>query len=384
MSPSTSLLVVVIAILAALAARTVPHRPLLIVPFYPKPPPALDGPYALNTVLTDLCVDVTLAHPFDLAGAETAIASPDGLSWYTATSAGVVARIDVDGDVDAGTALLTAHPLAYLGGRPLGLALHPELGVVVADAARGLFSVSEETGIVTLLAASVDPEGTDPILYADDVDVDADSGTIYFSDASTIAPWRNADNSFETFEASVKDALEAGHTGRLLAYHPANRSVEVLADGLYFANGVALSEDKTFVVVAETFAARVSRVWLTSDRRGDVEVLIDNLPGYPDGVSAFKETFWISIAAPRSKFLELVHPYAPVKSVFSLLPRWMVPKPRKHGMAIQIDPTGAVVRTLHDPSGEVVPMVTGIHAMAVDRLLIGNLKGDGIILCRGV
>jgi sugar lactone lactonase YvrE len=45
--------------------------------------------------------------------------------------------------------------------------------------------------------------------------------------------------------------------GRLLAYFPHNRSTHVLADGFYYSNGVALSEDESFVVIGETDRLRV-------------------------------------------------------------------------------------------------------------------------------
>lgn len=36
----------------------------------------------------------------------------------------------------------------------------------------------------------------------------------------------------------------------------------MLLKDLYFANGVALSKDESFVLVAETFQYRISRYWL--------------------------------------------------------------------------------------------------------------------------
>lgn len=56
--------------------------------------------------------------------------------------------------------------------------------------------------------------------------------------------------------------MQASHTGRLLRYDPASGRTDVLADGLWFANGVALAPDGSYVVVAETMRARLLRVWL--------------------------------------------------------------------------------------------------------------------------
>jgi sugar lactone lactonase YvrE len=53
-----------------------------------------------------------------------------------------------------------------------------------------------------------------------------------------------------------------GPTGRLLTYDPATGATHVLATGLWFANGVALAADESFVVVGSTFSARLYRHWL--------------------------------------------------------------------------------------------------------------------------
>ena len=51
-------------------------------------------------------------------------------------------------------------------------------------------------------------------------------------------------------------------TGRLLVHDPATGATEVLQEGLWFANGVALVADESFVAVVETPSMRVRRHWL--------------------------------------------------------------------------------------------------------------------------
>ena len=58
-------------------------------------------------------------------------------------------------------------------------------------------------------------------------------------------------------------SLHAGNpTGRLLRYDPASGTTTVLATKLWYANGVALAADESFVAVAETNVFRVMRYWL--------------------------------------------------------------------------------------------------------------------------
>ena len=50
--------------------------------------------------------------------------------------------------------------------------------------------------------------------------------------------------------------------GRLLSYSPATGQTQVLADNIWQANGVALSHDESFIVVASTPSMRLYRYWL--------------------------------------------------------------------------------------------------------------------------
>lgn len=74
-------------------------------------------------------------------------------------------------------------------------------------------------------------------------------------------------------------ACQGEATGRLLRYDPVSRETRVLADGIWFANGVALSPDGSFVAVVETVGMRVKRVWLAGEKKGQVDILLDRLPG---------------------------------------------------------------------------------------------------------
>ena len=55
---------------------------------------------------------------------------------------------------------------------------------------------------------------------------------------------------------------QGGATGRLLRYSPETGKTECLAEGIWYANGVALSADESFVLVVETWTLRVLRFWL--------------------------------------------------------------------------------------------------------------------------
>lgn len=85
------------------------------------------------------------------------------------------------------------------------------------------------------------------IKFADDLDIDKD-GVVYFSDAST-----NVDPTLMVLE------LLGQPSGRLIQFDPKSGISEVLIDNLHFANGVQLSIDEDFVMVAEMVQSRVWR-----------------------------------------------------------------------------------------------------------------------------
>ena len=160
----------------------------------------------------------------------------------------------------------TSETFAETGGRPLGLELEGGGTLLVADARQGLLAVSPR-GEVEVLASSA--EGLE-LGFTDDLDVASD-GTVYFTDAS----------SRFGVDEYLYDLLEARPHGRLLSYDPATRQVRVLLDGLYFANGVALSRGEDFLLVNETYRYRVLRYWLKGAPGGDG----GGLPRRPAGLS---------------------------------------------------------------------------------------------------
>ncbi|KAL0835742.1 hypothetical protein Bca101_087631 [Brassica carinata] len=124
------------------------------------------------------------------------------------------------------------------GGRPLGLAfgLHGE--VIVADAYKGMFNISDDgrkTELLTDEAEGVRFKLTDAVAVGD-------NGVLYFTDASY-----KYDYSQSSF-----DVLEGKPHGRLMSFNPTTRTTRVLLKDLYFANGVSMSPDQTHLVFCET------------------------------------------------------------------------------------------------------------------------------------
>jgi sugar lactone lactonase YvrE len=241
-------------------------------------------------------------------------------------------------------------PVATTGGRPLGMELDAAGNLIVCDAVKGLLSVGRDGRVERLTG---DAAGT-PIGFADGLDIASD-GRVYFSDAST---------RFGVSRA-LFDLLEARPHGRLLRYDPATRHTEVLKDGLYFANGVVLSPHEDYVLVNETYRYRITRYWLAGPKAGTTDVFADNLPGFPDGLSASSSgqgAFWVALVSVRNAIADRhLHPRPWAKRLLSKLPAWLWPKPQRYGLVVELDEQGRIVRSLHDPEGTRIPQVTSVR-----------------------
>ncbi|XP_063231195.1 adipocyte plasma membrane-associated protein Hemomucin-like isoform X2 [Bacillus rossius redtenbacheri] len=232
------------------------------------PPMPLEGPLAPNTRLDGA------EHLFEgeIKGPESFAVLGGAL--YTGVHGGHVVKILPDRIV----------PVAKFGkdcygfweeekcGRPLGLKSGKDGFLYVVDAYYGVYKLNTTTGKSTLLVSKrVAVDGRKPQL-PNSVDVASD-GTLYWTDSS----------SDYLLQDGVYTLLTDG-TGRLFQYNPKTNSSKVLIDKLQFANGVILSQEEDFVLVAETGRSRVHRYHLKGPKKGQRDIFLDGLPGLPDNL----------------------------------------------------------------------------------------------------
>ncbi|PAV25431.1 gluconolactonase [Tamilnaduibacter salinus] len=249
------------------------------------------------------------------------------------------------------------------GGRPLGLDFDRRGNLIVADASRGLMSI-DPGGNTRVLAREA--EGL-PFRFADDVDV-APDGRIYFTDATSEFSQRDY----------RLDLLETRPHGRLLRYDPATGRTDVLMHNLYFANGVAVAPAGDYLLVNETWRYRVLKYHLKGPKAGTAEVLVENLPGFPDGVSVDREgRFWVALATTRNRMVDAVHPYPWIKEQIAKLPDSLKPAPRDYGLVLAMNGDGEILTSLHDTDGRHLKEITSVEPH-LDKLYFGTLHGDRI------
>lgn len=231
-------------------------------------------------------------------------------------------------------------------GRPLGLVFDRQENLIVADAWRGLLSI-DKTGEITLLADEADGAKFGCL---NDLDVAAD-GTIYFTEASHKFP----------MSQHVSDLLEHQPNGRLMAWDPKTQKPRTLLRDIYFANGVAVSPDQSFVLVAETGMYRVRRVWLTGPKSGQSDIFIDNLPGFPDGISSNgKDKFWLAMVTPRQALFDRLLPRPFLRKVVYRLPKFLQPAAQRYSFVLALDPSGRVVENLQNGSADCYAQIANV------------------------
>ncbi|MER6348844.1 SMP-30/gluconolactonase/LRE family protein [Streptomyces sp. NPDC001595] len=257
--------------------------------------------------------------------------------------------------------------LADTGGRPLGLELLADDILLVCDADRGLLRVGLTDGTVDVLADSVAGER---LRFCSNA-VALSDGTVYVTVSSRrhpLAHW-------------IGDIVEHTGTGRLLRLTP-DGTLEVVLEGLQFANGLALSADESFLVVAETGAYRLVRHWLTGPRAGRTEPFAEDLPGMPDNLwrGGPDEPIWVALAGPSVPPLDLLHRTGP--AVRRAAARVAVHAPYR--------PSGTIGVLALDDHGDTVHhlsrrrsgfrMVTGVCRTG-DLLVLGSVRERGVAVC---
>ena len=272
---------------------------------------------------------------------------------YTGLQDGRIMRFNSDGD---------AVELANTGGRPLGLEMDSSGNLIVADSEKGLLSLTPE-GTLTELTSEVDGRR---MIFVDDLAI-ADDGKIYFSDASQ----------HFRFGEHIGEFFERRPSGRLLVYDPAAKTTNVLMDKLYFANGVALAADQSFVIVVETYEHRIMRYWLDGPKAGTSDVFAENLPGFPDNVSEAPDGgFWLAIFSPRNGFLDSLVEQPRKRNILWRLGQIVgFPKP-KHSYAVKISANGEWLQSMEDNTGHIYALTSVLERDG--KLYLGSYVNDVI------
>jgi hypothetical protein len=249
------------------------------------PPLKLEGKLAPNSILNNvkvLKVDKELDFPESIA--------LRGDELYLGHKSGKVLKVK-DGKISLVAKL--GFPCSRLDqdkcSLPLAFRFDPKSGkLVFTDIYGGLLQVNVDTGKVEKLIARHEYIEGAPVGFPEDLDITKD-GIIYWSDATTTS----------TLE-TIWNGMFGHPSGRLLKYDPSKNKSTVLIKDIHFANGVQLSPNEDFVLVSDTIQCQIRRHYLKGPKKGQSDIFISGLPGYPDNIrSNNKGGFYVSLYGPR-------------------------------------------------------------------------------------
>jgi sugar lactone lactonase YvrE len=291
--------------------------------------PALEGPLAVN----DLITRARITGERRLEGAEDIAPGLDG-HLYTGTADGGIWRIASSRKGNAGR----IERVATVEGRPLGLDAYSKHIMIAAVAEQGVVAVNTRTGRSWVLADRLDGN---LIFFPDAVSVAID-GTIYFTEASTVY-----------LPGFPNDFLDGRPHGRLLRYEPATGATRVVADGLYFANGVQVDPEERYLLVAESFRFRLTRVWLKGARAGTTEPFGPPLINGPDNIRIDHDgRVWVAGSALRNDATDAVLTSADLRRALAATPPAqlgaLLPP---YGFAQVLNRRGQPIFSFHDTTG---------------------------------
>lgn len=248
-----------------------------------------------------------------------------------------------------------APEIEHICGRPLGIRFDKKTGdLYIADAYLGFQVVGPEGGLATQLVTEAAGQ---PLRFTNDLDIDEHKGVIYFTDSSTGFQRRQ-------FMSSI---LSGDKTGRLLKYEKTTKEVTILLQGLAFANGVALSRDRTFILIAETSNCRILRFWLHGPNSGKQDVFAE-LPGFPDNVRINSNgEFWVALHPKKGLFGKLILLNSWLGKTLLKLPlgfrqlHSLLVGGKPHATAIKLSEKGEVLEVLEDCEGKTLSFISEVE-----------------------
>jgi len=333
--------------------RWLKHRDKLLNKVYvspalielPAPRSTADGPLALN----DRLADVEIIGLGQVESPEDVILDEED-RLYCGTRHGDIVRFFPPD--------YRQHEVfAHIGGSPLGMAFDRERNLLVCVGGMGLYQVSP-TGTVSKMTDETNRSRLSVIddsrlRLADDCDITPD-GKVYFSEATV---------RYEMHDWPV-DALESRGNGRIICHDPATGKTHTVVRKLIFPNGVCTARDGLSILFAESWACRISRLWVSGPKQGQVERVVDCLPGYPDNINRASDgTYWCALMGMRSPALDVALRLPGFRKRMSrriASDQWLYPN-LNIGCVIRFNDQGEVLESLWDRGAQNHPMITSMR-----------------------
>ncbi|MCF8467465.1 MAG: SMP-30/gluconolactonase/LRE family protein [Sneathiella sp.] len=262
---------------------------------------------------------------------------------------------------------------AHIGGHPLGMAFDPDGNLLVCVGGMGLYGIKPGGEVYRLTDQtnrtwySVNDDSR--LRLADDLDITPD-GEVYFSEATI---------RYEMHSWSL-DSLEGRGNGRIICYDLNTGKTRTVIRNLLFPNGICTSFDGMSILFAQSWNCSISRYWIDGPKRGQVEPVIPNLPGYPDNINRASDgNYWLALVGMRTPTFDLAlkMPGFRRRMARRVAPdEWLFPNINS-GCVLKFNEAGEILDVLWDLGGENHPMITSMREHK-GHLYLGGISNNRV------
>ena len=246
---------------------------------------------------------------------------------------------------------------AHIGGQPLGLHFDGDGALYACISGMGLYKVTPDREVIRLAdetnRSRLSIIDDSRMRFADDMDF-APDGSVYFSEATIrydVTDW-------------ATDSMEGRGNGRVLRYDPKTGVTRTVLPKRMFPNGICMTGDGESLFFTETWAGRINRYWFAGPRKGTVQPVITDLPGYPDNIRRSSDgNFWVAMLGMRTPALDLAMRMPDFRRRMTqrvAFEEWIYPNINTGGV-VKYDVNGKILESLWDRSGEKHPMITSMR-----------------------
>jgi len=326
---------------------------------------ALDGKLKVNNRLAN-------GKTFELDGPEC-IVEDDNKNIYTGLSNGKIMKIhpghnDKIGEGYQEVFFYSKFPGAAKTdpnaehGRPLGMRIRDNK-LFVMDAVYGLYSIDLSNKQVQFVIKVNDV--TPNLVFPDDFDITKDGHVFYFTDATS---------RFHVNRGAYA-ILEGKCTGRVFRYDHESKVIQLMKDGLCFANGIQLNKMETTVVVCESVARRVvyldTTSWITKYKV--------HLPTMCDNIRMNKRgNYWIASTLMHNEDLDRYeHDPSALQLMAGVVPYSTILSKMDvtHSIVFEVSPKAKILQVLHDEKGVSTRGISHCSDLSDGRIVTGSFGG---------
>ncbi|TGL53209.1 hypothetical protein EHQ55_01075 [Leptospira meyeri] len=175
---------------------------------------------------------------------------------------------------------------------------------------------------------------------ADDLTISKDGERIYFTE-----PYDHPNSILGVSSQSKHEVLTLGRNGHLWKYDLKDNTASLIAHQYTYLDGILLeysnTETESSILLNELSKSRLIRLHLTGINKGKDEIVIEGIPGFPDGMDRDPDgRIWIAIPVERSKLITWLHKHPFLKRLVLYIPESLLPVSKKTGI-LALTPNGS-------------------------------------------